>query len=163
VEKSLKILCDLLSLMVSNLLQTSSFIINSNQKKLNQKRKKKKKLSAQLGPLRPNHGGGVKISPPQLPTPIHSSCALQKRLPSLDRLPRAAVRPPASPNRRLSAVYRSDGAVSWPAAGSNRAPPRTSGLPPRTRGKLRLGRGKPPRRRDVPLPFIYLVSKYVLI
>jgi hypothetical protein len=113
---------------------------------------------AHLGPTM-----GVKISPPQLPTPIRSSGALQNLTPPPLRLPRVAVRPPASPNRRPSAVYCSDGAVSQPAAGSIRSPPRTSGLPPRTSGKPRLGRSKSPRRRYVSPPLIYLVSKYVLI
>jgi hypothetical protein len=107
---------------------------------------------AHLGPTI----GGVKISPPQPPTPIRSSGALQNLTPPPVRLPRVAVRPPASPNRRPSAVYRSDGVVSRPAAGSIRSLPRT-------RGKPRLGRGKPPRHRYVSPPLIYLVSKYVLI
>jgi hypothetical protein len=121
-----------------------SFSINSNQKKLNQKKKKKKTRRPSMAHLGPTMGG-VKISPPQLPTPSGRAARLQKLTPPPLRLPRVVVRPPASPNRPPSAVYRTDGAVSRPAAGSIRSPPRTSGKP-------RLVRGKPPWRRYVSPP-----------
>jgi hypothetical protein len=85
---------------------------------------------AHLGPTI----GGVKISPPMLPTPSGRALGLQKRRPPPVRLPWGAVQPSATPNRPLSAVYRSDDAVSRPAAGSRGSPPRTSGKP-------QLGRG----------------------
>jgi hypothetical protein len=111
--------------------------------------------------LGPTMGGGSKYPHRSSPPPIRSSEHPPEPHSALVRLPMVAVRPPASPNRRLSAVYRSDGAVSRPATRSIRSPPRTSGLPTRTHGKPRLGRGKPPRRRYVSRPLIYLVSKYV--
>jgi hypothetical protein len=61
--------------------------------------------------LGPTMGGGQNI-PTAAPTPIQSSGALQNLSPPPLRLPSVAVRPPASPNRRPSTVYRSDGAVS---------------------------------------------------
>jgi hypothetical protein len=80
---------------------------------------------AHLGPTM----GGVKISPPQLPTPSDRAARLQKLTSPPLRLPRVVVRTPALPNPPPSAVYRSDGAVSRPAAGSSHSPPRTSGKP----------------------------------
>jgi phosphatidylinositol kinase/protein kinase (PI-3 family) len=68
VEKSLKIFRDLLSLMVSNLLQTSFIEYKFRPKQVKPKKEKKKtrrSIMAHLGPTI----GGVKISPPMLPTP----------------------------------------------------------------------------------------------
>jgi hypothetical protein len=87
--------------------------------------------------LGPDIGGGVKISPPNAPHPVTPSgraLGLQKCPSAPVRLPWGAVRPPATPNRPLSAVYRSDDAISWPTTGSGGSPPRTSGLPARTSG-----------------------------
>jgi hypothetical protein len=74
-------------------------------------------------------GGGVQNIPTDAPHPVTPIRPTQKRRPPPIHLPWGAVRPPAAPNRPLSAVYRSDDVVSRPAAGSSGSPPRTSGKP----------------------------------
>jgi hypothetical protein len=84
--------------------------------------------------LGPTIGGGGQNIPTDAPHPIRPSPRPPEAGPPPLCLPWVTVRPPATPNRPLSAVYRSYDAVSRPPAGS-------SGSPLRTSGKPRLGHG----------------------
>jgi hypothetical protein len=89
-KKSLKILHDFLSLMVSIFLQTSSIYYKFQPKQV---KPKAKKLAAQHGPLRPNHWGGQNV-------PIRSSPLRDPHLPQ----PPRRVRPCPPPLGRRPAT-----------------------------------------------------------
>jgi hypothetical protein len=115
-KKSLKIIHDLLSLMVSIFSKLHSFSIMFGHYKLNQKEKEKMRQpsKAHFGPT----FGGQNIPQLMLPTPVTLPARAPQALARYRPPPLAPVRSSAPRNRSLSAVCRAMGAVSWAASGS---------------------------------------------